>query len=312
MRVATIDIGTNSVLLLVAELRHGERDELAAIDERATITRLGQGVDRSRALAPDAVARTLACLGEYGAALRAAGVDRVDVVGTSAMRDAQGGAEFVARAAELLGVAPRVVSGDEEAALSFEGALAGLGLDAAPVTVVDIGGGSTEIIRGDRAGRVRDAVSLDVGSVRLTERHVASDPPTGGEVDAIRAGARSALERAPGPHEGTLVAVAGTATTIAAVARGIAPYDGSRVHGARIGAAELSATRARLAGVPLADRRRVAGLEPARADVIVAGATLLEEVLAWAFPAPAAGDEATFVVSDRGVRWGLARRLARG
>jgi exopolyphosphatase/guanosine-5'-triphosphate,3'-diphosphate pyrophosphatase len=306
LRVAAIDIGTNSVLLLVAERRG---DALVALDERATITRLGKGVDRTRELAPEAVERTLACLREYGDAARALGVDRVDVVGTSAMRDARGGAEFVARAAELVGVAPRVVSGEEEAALSFEGALAGLDLGASPVTVVDIGGGSTEIIRGDAGGGVRSAVSLDVGAVRLTERHVTTDPPHPAALQAIRDDARAALARAPGAHEGALVAVAGTATTVAAIARSIAPYDGARVHGARLDAAELARTRELLAALPLAERRQVRGLEPARADVIVAGAVVLEEVLGWAFPGPASAG-ARFFVSDRGVRWGLAARLA--
>lgn len=309
MRVATIDIGTNSVLLLVTERQRGE---LVPIDERSTITRLGQGVDRSRQLAPEAVARTLACLREYALAVKAAGVERLDVVGTSAMRDARGGAEFVALAAEILGIAPRVISGAEEGILSFEGALAGLGLSSGPVSVFDIGGGSTEIIRGDASGPVRDAVSLDVGAVRLTERHLTSDPPTPSELDAARADARAALARAPGRHEGPLIGVGGTVTTIAAIAHAISPYDGRRVHGSTLDAATLARTFQQLARAPLAQRKHIVGLEPARADVIVAGAVMLEELVAWAFPsAGSAPGAATFITSNRGVRWGLAQRLAR-
>jgi exopolyphosphatase/guanosine-5'-triphosphate,3'-diphosphate pyrophosphatase len=308
MRVAAIDIGTNSVLLLVAERRGGE---LVAVVERATITRLGQGVDASRALSDDAVERTLACLERYADEARALGVERLDVVGTSAMRDARGGERFRARAAALLGVEPRVISGDEEARLTFEGAISGLGLADDACAVFDVGGGSTEIIAGPGGG----AVSLDVGSVRLTERHVRSDPPAPGELEAARADARAALATLP---EGLtrraralpLVGVAGTVTTLVAVARGIVPYDGARVHGARLTRAELDAARGALASRTLAERRALPGLEPARADVIVAGAVLVGEIVAWARGEGSVRGEVALVASDRGVRWGLAQRLA--
>jgi exopolyphosphatase/guanosine-5'-triphosphate,3'-diphosphate pyrophosphatase len=307
MRVAAIDIGTNSVLLLVAERRG---DDVVPIVERATITRLGQGVDRTRTLAPEAVQRTLACLERYAEELRSAGASRVDAVGTSAMRDAAGGDAFVARARELLGVAPRVVSGEEEARLSFSGALSGLRLADGPVAVFDVGGGSTELIRGElTAGEpvVHAATSLDVGAVRLTERHIRSDPPSPPELDAVRADARRALASASfGDPGARLVGVAGTVTTLAAVARAIVPYDAARIHGATLTADELRATGTRLAALPVAERRRVPGLDPARADVIVAGAVLVDEVLR-----AARGDAhgAELVVSDRGVRWGVARAL---
>lgn len=309
MRVAAVDIGTNSVLLLVAERRGGE---LVALAERATITRLGQGVDATRALAPEAVERTLACLARYGEEIRALGVARIDAVGTSAMRDAAGGAEFIARARELLGVAPRVISGDEEAALTFAGALTGLSLPPSPRIVFDVGGGSTEIILGGTGGEVERAASLDVGSVRLTERHVRSDPPAAAELDAVRAGARAALASAPplpvpGVARPVLVGVAGTVTTLAALVRDISPYDGARVHGARVTRDEIAAATARLAALPLADRRAVPALDPARADVIVAGGLLVEEILAWA--AGPGGPPGELIASDRGVRWGLAQRL---
>lgn len=315
MRVAAIDIGTNSVLLLVAERRGGD---LVALAERATITRLGQGVDATRALAPEAVERTLACLTRYGEELRALGVERIDAVGTSAMRDAAGGAAFIAQARERLGVAPRVISGEEEAALTFAGALTGLSLPPAPRIVFDVGGGSTEIILGGPSGEVGRAASLDVGSVRLTERLVRSDPPSAAELDAVRNAARAALANAPPlPHTATLdadgvrpilVGVAGTVTTLAALVRDVIPYDGARVHGARLTRAEIAATTARLATLPLGDRRKLPALDPARADVIVAGSILVEEILTWA--AGSNGPPGELITSDRGVRWGLAHRLA--
>lgn len=309
MRVATLDVGTNSVLLLVADTLDG--GALAPVVERATVTRLGQGVDRTRALAPEAIERTLACLDAYGRELRALGAERVDVVGTSAMRDATGGDAFVARAAELLGVAPRVISGDEEARLTFRGALTGLSRIEGDVTVFDVGGGSTEIVHGAVRDGVAeqsagDAPSLDVGSVRFTERFVQSDPPSAAEL--LRAGdevTRQLEARARVPSEGaTLVGIAGTVTTLAAVARAIAPYDSKRVHGAVMSRDEIRATASRLARAPLAERRAIVGLEPARADVIPVGAVIVERVLEWA-------RKPSLVVSDRGVRWGLALELAR-
>lgn len=314
MRVAAIDIGTNSVLLLVAERVSGE---LVPIVERATITRLGRGVDRTRALEPAAIERTLACLEDYAGEIRRAGAIRVDAVGTSAMRDARGGDELVERARAILGVAPRVISGDEEAALTFAGALSGIRLDAddAPVLVFDIGGGSTELIVG-RAGAAIGApiaergVSLDIGSVRLTERHVRSDPPRPEELDAVAADVRAELARAASvlgelPSGARVVGVAGTITTITAYAHSVAPYDADRVHGARLDAAAIDRAIAELARMPLAERRAVPSIDPARADVIVAGAIIAREVLAWSGASPR-----SLVASDRGVRWGLAARLA--
>lgn len=319
MRAAAIDIGTNSVLLLIAEERG---DDLVAVVERATITRLGQGVDKQRALAPEAVERTLVCLERYAEDMRRAGIDRAAAVGTSAMRDARGGDAFRARAAEILGIEPRVVSGEEEARLTFTGALTGLGLASGPVTVFDIGGGSTEIIHGHTGGSVSAAVSLDVGSVRLTERHVKSDPPAMSELEAVRADARGALEGAfrtqrdgketsaappaGSPHVSErLVGVAGTVTTLAALVLGMAPYDGARVHGARLSKDDVAHAAARLAGLSLSERRALPALDPARADVIVAGSVLVDELLAWA-------SARELIASDRGVRWGLAHDLLRG
>ncbi len=273
--------------------------------ERATITRVGAGVDRSRRLADDACARTLACLRDYAADLRAAGVTRLDVVGTSALRDALGGEELCTAAAEVLGVRPRVISGEEEARLTFTGAV--LGLDVAgDVLVVDVGGGSTEIITGVLCGAdasVETAISLDVGSVRLFERHVRHDPPLTTELGQARSAVRAALAAVPAPSRPRrLVGVAGTVTTLAAVARGIDPYDGARLHGASLDRSTVARVLEELAAMPHRVRSTVPGLEPARADVILTGGVVVETVMAWA------GAE-RLVVSDRGVRWGLLTAL---
>ncbi len=304
-RVAAIDIGTNTVLLLVAEL--SAEGELRAVSERATITRLGQGVDRTRRLDADAVERTLASLAQYARELADTGVTRLAVVGTSALRDAEGGQGFLDAAERLLGERPRVISGAAEADLTFEGALSGLALQG-PVSVFDIGGGSTEIITGTASASplVERAVSLDVGSVRLTERHVRADPPSASELERVVADVTGALRAAPRPApEATLVGVAGTVTTLAAIELGLAAYDPSRVHGHRMSREALLAVADRVATLDLAARQHLAGLEPKRADVIVAGAEIARQVLLWS-------GKAQLVVSDRGVRWGLAHRLSSG
>lgn len=304
MRVAAIDIGTNSVLLLVAE--RDARGDLVALVERATITRLGEGVDRTRRLAPEAVERTLACLAEYAQLLRQMRVERLDVVGTSAMRDAAAGEGFVRRAEEILGVAPRVISGDEEARLTFAGALGGLGLTGT-VTVFDVGGGSTELVRGRTergGGAIERACSLQIGSVRLFERFVRHDPPTPDELAVARALIRNELSSFDPPSRTEpLVGIAGTVTTLAAVARQIDPYDGHRVHGMRLPAGEVFDVAQRLWSLPFAERKALPGLDPRRADVIVTGAAIVVEALAWS-QAP------ELIVSDRGVRWGLVEALA--
>ncbi|HEX3594250.1 MAG TPA: Ppx/GppA phosphatase family protein [Polyangiaceae bacterium] len=297
VRVGAIDVGTNTVLLLIAT---GDAHTPRAVLERATITRLGQGVDRTGRLADEAIERTVACLRTYGETLRGHGVTGIDVVCTSAARDASNGADFIRLATEAVGTRPRIIGGDEEARLTFDGALSGLDVGGG-LTVFDIGGGSTEIIHGKRE-RVNAAVSLDVGSVRLTERHVRTDPPLPAELDAVRRDVESALAALPRRPTTTLVGVAGTITTLAAIEQGLDQYDSSRVHGSRLSRDTVSALKRRLASVPLGERRTISGLEPARADVIVAGAIIAEAVLAWA------GAE-ELVVSDRGVRWGLAKAL---
>jgi len=310
LRVAAIDIGTNTVLLLIAEV--GDDGGIVPIVERAEITRLGQGVDRARALAPAAIERTLACLHDYAAEIAKHRVARLDVVGTSAMRDAASaergqGADFIESARAILGTAPRVISGDEEASLAFSGGLAGLDLSGT-VTAFDIGGGSTEIVRGrlvDGEARVAERQSVDMGSVRLFERHVRADPPSAAEMAMIRKFiADELLPLTPPPKGQALVGMAGTVTTVAAVARGIAPYDPAQIHGVRLRRREIEETARRLRELPLAERKQLTGLEEKRADVIPVGAIILETIVAWA-----GADEV--VVSDRGVRWGLAMQLAK-
>lgn len=305
-KLGAIDIGTNSVLLLIAESTSGQ---VRPVVELATITRLGEGVDRTRALAPAAAERTLTCLRAYASELAAHGVTRLDVVGTSAMRDASGGENFRAAAGEILGVVPRVIAGGEEARLTFMGGLAGVDVaPTEPVVVFDIGGGSTEFIRGTRASGPNGGESLDVGSVRLTERIVERCGPrerwTAEEIAQLDVEIDRALEKLTVRGNGArVVGVAGTTTTLFATARGIDPYDASKVHGQVMSQREVLETFERLASLTQAERERLAGLSPKRADVIVAGARLAHRVLTRL--------EATeMVVSDRGVRWGLALELA--
>lgn len=303
MRVASIDIGTNTVLLLVAEQRDGV---LCAIEERATITRLGEGVDRSRRLAPEAIARTNACLDQYAATVERLGAERVAIVGTSAMRDAGGGEDVRAHVRARFGVEARTISGEEEARLTFSGALGGLpSLTTGRVVVFDIGGGSTEVVDGDARTRlIHFAESYDVGSVRLTERHVTQDPPTPEEQHAIAKAARDAFSALPASMEqAPVVGIAGTITTLAAISLGLTHYDGSQVHGHVLEVQELERVVAALARLPLAERVKLPGLEPKRADVIVAGG-----IIAVAFLRRVGASSLT--VSDRGVRWGLAEDLA--
>lgn len=306
MRVAAIDIGTNTVLLLVAERDAAGR--AVAVEEHATITRLGQGVDETRRLAPEAVARTEACLDAYAGVVERLGAARVAVVGTSAMRDAGGGDAVRAHVKARFGVEARTISGDEEARLTFEGALSGIEPRGDDVGVFDVGGGSTEVVYGNRAtNAIAWSRSFDVGSVRMTERHVRSDPPTREELTAVLAACTRAFATVPraGHTTSAVVGIAGTVTTLAAVSLGMTSYDGARVHGLTLPVAELERVVYRLAGVKLDERRTVPGVEPKRADVIVAGGLVALALLARV----GARD---VIISDRGVRWGLAEQLLRG
>jgi exopolyphosphatase / guanosine-5'-triphosphate,3'-diphosphate pyrophosphatase len=301
MRVASIDIGTNTVLLLIAE--RDASGALVAVREEATITRLGEGVDVARTLKPEAIARTNECLSRYGAICRELGVERTAVVGTSAMRDAGGGDAVRAHVRDVLGVEARTISGDEEARLTFRGALSGMSGVEGDVVVFDIGGGSTEIVSAKVGSDPEWSHSFDIGSVRLTERHLKHDPPTETELEDVRRGVADVLRAVPKlARSGPPIGIAGTVTTLAAVSMGLVPYDGAKVHGFTMSKELLRKVLRDLAAMPQAERKNVRGLEPKRADVIVAGGYVTLGVLD-------ALEADAMRISDRGVRWGLAETL---
>jgi exopolyphosphatase/guanosine-5'-triphosphate,3'-diphosphate pyrophosphatase len=314
-RVAAVDCGTNSIRLLVADVPpEGAHTDLL---RRMEVVRLGQGVDATGRLAPEAIERTRVVLAEYAAQARDLGATAVRMVATSATRDAANRADFEAMVQATLGQPPDVVPGDEEARLSFLGATASLDAAAAahggppprpPYLVVDIGGGSTEFVLGD-AGGVRAARSVDVGCVRLTERHLHGDPPTADEIGSSEADIRAALAEVaaavPVGEAATLVGLAGSVTTVAALALRLPAYDAESIHGSRI---PVGAVRSVTAGLLTATRERRAAspvMHPGRVDVIGAGALVLRVVMdAFAL------DEV--VVSEHDILDGIALRLARG
>ncbi len=297
-RYATIDVGTNSVLLLVADRQPDGR--FHAVQERAEITRLGRGVDKSRRLSPEGMDATLQVLKDFAQEARTLGAEAIAVSATSAARDAQNGAEFLEAARAQAGVTVEIIAGELEAQLSFTSAWADFGRDAkGPLVVVDIGGGSTEFIYGDMAGKVVFRHSYDVGAVRMTERFIHADPPSAEERARVEAHLREAFSTLPPcPPGAQLVGIAGTVTTLFTVQHAIEPYDAARVHGGELSLAELEALADRLSRQPLAERQTLPGLQPKRADVIPAGAFILVESL------KALGLERCRV-SDRGLRWGL-------
>jgi exopolyphosphatase/guanosine-5'-triphosphate,3'-diphosphate pyrophosphatase len=308
-RHAAIDVGTNTVLLVVAEERDGR---LEPVVERAEITRLGRGVDATGQLAPEAIRETADTLGRFAAEARALGAARIVCVATSAARDARNGAAFFDAARAAAGLVPEVISGDEEARLVYASAWRDFGLSpggpapfppGTPLAVLDVGGGSTEFTFGDGPAP-RGRRSLQVGAVRLTERHVRTDPIPLSEQLVLREAAREALAplaRLDGLGDVTgarLVGVAGTVTTLCSVQQELPVYDATKVHGATMLLDEIDALIARLAGLTVAERQALPGMEPKRADVIVAGGVVVAEAMRLL-----GFDRVT--VSDRGVRWGL-------
>ncbi|WP_053648223.1 MULTISPECIES: Ppx/GppA phosphatase family protein [unclassified Streptomyces] len=278
-RVAGIDCGTNSIRLLVADV-HPETGELIELDRRMTIVRLGQDVDRTGRLAPEALERTFAACRAYAAVIEELGAERIRFVATSASRDAENRDDFVNGVVEILGVEPEVITGDQEAAFSFAGATGELpGTET--YLVVDIGGGSTEFVTG--TDHVQAARSVDIGCVRLTERHVRHDPPTAEEADAIRADVRAALDLAAGSVPiGTadvLVGLAGSVTTVAAIALGLPEYDSEKVHHSRITAEQVAEVTDRLLASTHDERAAIPVIHPGRVDVIAAGAIVLREIV---------------------------------
>ena len=289
-RVAAIDCGTNSIRLLVADLDTGG-GTLTDLDRRMRIVRLGQGVDRTGRLAPEALERTFAACREYAEVVREHGVpvERIRFVATSASRDADNRDDFVRGVRAALGVEPEVVSGDEEAALSFTGATRELtaadGLER-PYLVVDIGGGSTEFVLGDR--EVTAARSVDVGCVRMTERHLLhdgrlTDPPTPAQIKAITADIDAALDEAsrtvPLTRSRTLVGLAGSVTTVAGIALALPAYDSTAIHHSRIPVEQVRTITTRLLTTPHATRAAIPVMHEGRVDVIASGALILLRIM---------------------------------
>jgi exopolyphosphatase / guanosine-5'-triphosphate,3'-diphosphate pyrophosphatase len=328
-RVAAIDCGTNSLRLLVADV-HPAAGRLTDVDRRMEIVRLGQGVDATGRLAPEALDRTLHALAGYAKIIKATSADAVRMVATSATRDAANAADFVRGVEGVLGVPPEVLSGQDEAYLSFTGATAELaapgrraaapGRQAAatggPYLVVDIGGGSTEFVLGDgqpaghpAARTGLSALSVDIGCVRLTERHLHGDPPSQAEIAAAAADIETALDLVaaamPAATARTLVGLAGSVTTVAGLALGLAEYDPSRIHHARIPAAQVAEQTRRLLGQTRAERAALGVMHPGRVDVIGGGALVLDHVMhRFGF--------AEVLVSEHDILDGIAWSLAAG
>jgi exopolyphosphatase/guanosine-5'-triphosphate,3'-diphosphate pyrophosphatase len=265
-RVGVVDLGTNSTRLLVADVADGRVVEL---HRETRITRLGEGVDAGRRLLPAAVARVHACLADYRRTLDEVGAERTLAIATSAVRDAENGAAFLAELGSRYGLGTCLLSGDEEARLARRGV--GSGRELEPRTlIVDVGGGSTELVLDELH------TSLDVGSVRLTERFLHDDPPRRGELAACAAAVRALL---PAWSPAAAIGVAGSVTTIAALDLGLEAYDPERVHGHVLSVAAVEEQLARLAALTVAQRRALPAMEPERAPVIVGGAIVLAEVV---------------------------------
>jgi exopolyphosphatase / guanosine-5'-triphosphate,3'-diphosphate pyrophosphatase len=282
-RVAAVDCGTNSIRLLVADLDGAEGTPLREVDRRMEIVRLGEGVDRTGRLSPAALARTFAACDAYAEVIRVAGAERLRFVATSASRDVENRDDFAAGVHQRLGVEPEVVTGDEEARLSFAGATRELlgGHAETPFLVVDVGGGSTELVLGARD--VTAARSVDVGCARMTERHLHDDPPTADQVAAARADVEEAVRHAgrtvPLAEARTLVGLAGSVTTVAAMALGLPAYDPDRIHHSRISAVDVHDVARTLLAMTRDERAALPFMHPGRVDVIGAGALVLAVVL---------------------------------
>jgi exopolyphosphatase / guanosine-5'-triphosphate,3'-diphosphate pyrophosphatase len=281
-RVAAVDCGTNSFRLLVADV-DVEAGTLAEVDRRTEIVRMGQGVDATGRISDQALERTLAVARFYAALLEETGAERVAAVATSAVRNASNSDAFLSRLRDVLGAEPRIVSGDEEARLSFAGAVHALPGRPAPYLVVDVGGGSTEVVLGEAAAGPVAAHSVDVGSVRLTERHLHSDPPTPAEIARARAEVLEAIgevaHRVDLARARTLVGVAGTVTTLTAHALRLPTYDRASVDGAVLPVGVLRAACDDLLALSRTARAELPYLERGRADVIGGGALVWGEIL---------------------------------
>jgi exopolyphosphatase / guanosine-5'-triphosphate,3'-diphosphate pyrophosphatase len=297
MRVAALDCGTNSVRLLVADVADGTvRD----VHRETRIVRLGQGVDRTGRLAADAIERARGALADYARIIADTGAERVRMVATSATRDARNRDEFLAVVHETVDVEPEVVTGLDEARLSYTGAVGTLPGVTGRVLLVDLGGGSTELVLGGDGLQVH---SMDVGSVRMTERHLHDDPPTTAQVDAVVADVRAALDRAgrdvPLRAAEVVVGVAGTVTTLAALILDLPQYDSAAIHGSRFSTEQVDGVTRRLIAMSHDERAAVPVIHPGRVDVITAGAIVLRTVLA-------AADARELVASEHDILDGIA------
>jgi exopolyphosphatase/guanosine-5'-triphosphate,3'-diphosphate pyrophosphatase len=277
-RVAAIDIGTNSTRLLVADVAAGSVSE---VERRSRVTRLGRGVDLSGQLSAEGIEATCEALAAYLELCRAAGAEKLEAIATSAVRDASNGDAFVAELRERFALPARVLDGEQEARLTYLGA-SSEHPPAEPTLVIDIGGGSTELVVGSGT-EIGFHASLQAGVVRHTERHLSSDPPTAVELEALAADARALIEAAvgdrPEARASAAIAVAGTPTSLAAVELELEPYDPERVHGHVLELPSIQRLLSRLASVPLAGRTRITGLHPDRAPTIVAGVVILVEAM---------------------------------
>jgi len=303
MRVAAIDCGTNSIRLLIADIDGNNFREVVRDME---IVRLGQGVDETGQFHPDAIARTLAAVDKFAAEIAKRGVEKIRFCATSATRDATNRHLFVDGVRERLGIELEVISGDEEAALSFAGAIKDLDPSNGPFLVVDIGGGSTEFVFG--TSTVEAARSVNIGCVRMTERHFASDPATAEQIEAARSDIQAAIAQAaavvPITQAKTLVAVAGTATTVAAAALDLPEYDRYAIHLSRI-SAQQTHDAATMFATSTRDQRLALGyMHPGRVDVIAAGSLVLSEIMK-------ATGASEFVASESDILDGMAFSLAR-
>ena len=304
MRVAAIDCGTNSIRLLIADIEGNNFREVARDME---IVRLGQGVDQTGQFHPDAIARTLLAVDKFAAEIAKRGVEKIRFCATSATRDATNRHLFVDGVRERLGIEPEVISGDEEAALSFAGAIQDCDPAEGPFLVVDIGGGSTEFVFGTTS--VEAAHSVNIGCVRMSERHFANDPATPEQIELARADIKAAIAQAgaevPITQAKTLVAVAGTATTVAAAALDLAEYDRYAIHLARISASQVHAASTMFLTKTREERLALGYMHPGRVDVIAAGGLVLSEIIK-------ATGTTEFVASESDILDGMARSLVQG
>jgi len=300
MKLAALDVGSNTVLMLVVECCVEEKPHV--LGDMARITRLGRGVDACGHLDPESAARTLDTIAEFADKARALGVEKIVGAATAALRDAADGSDFLASVKSRTGITLEIISGQTEAQLSYLSTRKALGISPAEkLLIVDIGGGSTELIRAE-PDQPLEVVSLQLGSVRLTERIIHHDPPAANEKETLRAIVDDSLRELGWNYRpAKAVGIAGTVTTLCAIALGLERYSAETIHGSRLAAAEIVRLIELLGSIPLEQRKQLRGMEPGRADVLFAGAVILERVMKCF----GCGE---VIVSDQGVRWGLMWR----